>query len=176
MSASTRSARSLRGVAALLAIVLVPKVAQAETKQTPQALRASFSALMDSYQQVYEQEGDVRGVLMVDQARFALARVDDDKLSRMIAKGNLPDFAPATSAMKRLGKSSQKLLARSAELTAATAPAAAAAAFPSSPSVIDACVNTPHGDQITYDALIAFQVTSGILAAANYVCVESDLG
>jgi hypothetical protein len=48
--------------------------------------------------------------------------------------------------------------------------------FPGAPSVIDDCNNTPHDDQITYDALIAFQVTSGILAAAAWVCNEDILG
>jgi hypothetical protein len=170
MSVFFRSNCLLFGAAALLVSALSAPSADAAPKQSSAALRASFIALMDTYQQVYQQEGDLRGMLMVDQAKAALSRVDDEALARILARATLPDFAPATSAMERLRKSSQRAMVKSALITAA------GTSFPSSPSVIDACVNTPHGDQITYDALIAYQVTSGILAAANYVCNETVLG
>jgi len=94
--------------------------------------------------------------------------VKNEELARVFSRSGPPDMAPATAAMQRLAALSYQ--------SVQSKPMLKSLPFPGAPNVIDACNNTPHGDQITYDALIAFQVTSGTLAAAAWACNQDILG
>jgi len=50
------------------------------------------------------------------------------------------------------------------------------AGLPNASSILGACDSNPHDSQSVYDALIAAQVTSSVLAAATFVCTEDILG
>jgi hypothetical protein len=139
--------------------------------QSSQSFRTSFGQLLDSYDQVFRLSGNVVGQQSVAQARAAMLSVSDAEFARTFALSGTPDVSPAVSAIQRIATMSQRNKAIQS-VTIQTEP------FPSAPAVIDSCSpsNTPHSDQSTYDALIAFQVTSGILAAAAWVCNEDILG
>ena len=146
-------------------------VAQQATAQAPgsvQEFRGAFGALIDGYEQVFRQEGDLRGVDWTGKARAALLVVPDAELSRVFSASGFPDVSAGRTAIQRLADNSHKSLKSAQRLKSLP--------FPGAPSVISACNDTPHGDQITYDALIAFQVTSGILSAAAWGCNEDIAG
>ena len=169
MSEFFRSFRNVAGILALAGSVLTAQTSLAQAPQTVQSLRSSFSALLDGYDQVYRQEGDFRGVQSVAKAKAAMLNVQDADLARIFAKTAVPDMSSAVSAIQRLTVNSQRELLIASERQKSLP-------FPGTPSVISACNSTPHGDQITYDALIAFQVTSGLLSAATFVCTQDILG
>ena len=98
-----------------------------------------------------------------------MSSVPDSELALIVGKSDLPDISSAVSALQRITLNSQRELRITSEMQKSLP-------FPGTPSVIQACIDTPHGDQITYDALIAFQVTSGILSAATFVCTQDILG
>ena len=140
----------------------------AASLQSAQAFRNAYNGLLDQYDQVYGQERDARGQAMVAKAKAAMQLVKNEDLAKVFSRSAPPDMAAATAAMQRLAALSHQEVQ--------SKPLLKSLPFPSQPTVIDACNNTPHGDQITYDALIAFQVTSGVLAAAARVCNEDILG
>ncbi|MGE5168961.1 MAG: hypothetical protein ACM3JC_01175 [Rudaea sp.] len=166
--------RPLRGARRLAPIVLsavfatAAPLSAAQTPDSIESFRNSYQALMDSYDRVFQQEGDAHGQEMVAKAKAAMQSVKDADLVRVFSRTGAPDVGPALAAMQRLAALSRQSMQSKGQLKSLP--------LPSSPTVIDACNNTPHGDQITYDALIAYQVTSGILAAAAWVCNEDILG
>jgi hypothetical protein len=168
MESTLHPLRKMAGILACAGAALISQPSAAQAPQSIQSFRSSYNALMDSFDQVFRQEGDARGQQMVEKARSAMQSVRDHELARIFAKSGAPDVAPAVESMRRSAELSQQAIKlRGAQKSLP---------FPGAPTVIDACNNTPHGDQITYDALIAYQVTSGILAAAAWVCNEDILG
>lgn len=164
-----RNASRIVGLAICFGALLFAHLAVAQTPQSVQSFRTSYAALMDSYDQIFTQEGNVKGQQMVERARTAIQSVSDAALVRAFSRSGMPDLKFALAATQRIAASSQ---------SQRSAPSATVKSLPlpGAGTVIDDCNNTPHGDQITYDALIAFQVTSGILAAAAWVCNEDILG
>ena len=163
-----QSVRKAAGILALAGTVLSAQTSVAQTSQSVQAMRSSYSALLDGYDQVFQQEGNARGLRSVLKARAAMSSLPDRDISAVFARSSLPDMGSATAAIQRLAISSQKNLQ--------SIDARKSAGFPNSPSLISACSSVSYGDQSVYDALIAFQVTSAILSAATFACVETILG
>jgi hypothetical protein len=167
MHDSFRNTCKMFGILTCFGAILLAHQTMAQTPQSVQSFRSAYGALMDGYDQVFRQEGDARGQAMVAKAKSAMLMVKDADLARVLSKSGMPDVAPALAAIQRVSALSQQALSRK---TIQSLP------FPGAPTVIQACIDTPHGDQITYDALIAFQVTSGILSAAQFVCTEVVFG
>ena len=187
------------GLAAWALLLAQPAVAQRvvvqqATANNPQSLQAAqsfrdnFSALLDNYNAVFKLQGNTRRQEQVAQAQAAMQKVSPADLAYVFSRGSLPDLAPAVSAMQRVAAA--QLAANNTTRTSSTALSLAPGAQPGTKSVssvpfpdpstpvIDDCSesNTPHGSQLTYDALIAAQETSSILAAAAWVCDETILG
>ncbi len=163
-----RSTRNLVKFLVVVSTVFVAQFAQAQTPQSVQSFRGSFSVLMDNFEQVFRQEGNMRGLDQVARARVAMMNVQDQDLARIVARPDIPDLAPALSAMQRLNENSQRQMRSLGVLKSAGLPGAG--------SIIGSCVSTTHDDQSTYDALIAYNVTSAILSAATFVCTQDILG
>lgn len=168
MSEFFQSVRKVAGILALAGTVLTAQTSVAQTSQSVDSMRRSYSVLLDGYDQVFRQEGNARGLRSVLKARAAMSNLPDRDIATVFAKSSLPDMASATAAIQRLAANSQKNL-QSIE-------ALKSAGFPNSSSLISACSSVSYGDQSVYDALIAFQVTSAILSAATFACVETILG
>jgi hypothetical protein len=147
---------------------LVAQQTMAQGVAAAQAFRSSYEALLESYDRIFQAEHNLRGQQMVARAKAAMAGVTDDELANVFSQAAPPDLTPAVAAMQHLAAQSQSAL--QSRVTPKSLP------LPGAPAVIDDCNNTVHDDQSTYDALIAFQVTSGILAAAAWVCNEDILG
>ncbi len=187
------------GLAAWALLLAQPAVAQRvvvqqATANNPQSLQAAqsfrdnFSALLDNYNAVFKLQGNTLRQEQVAQAQAAMQKVSPADLAYVFSRGSLPDLAPAVSAMQRVAAAqlAANNTAHTSSTTLSLAPGAqpgtksvSSVPFPDpSTSVIDDCSesNTPHGAQLTYDALISAQETSSILAAAAWVCNEDILG
>ena len=168
MSKFFQSVRKVASIVALAGAVLAAQTSVAQPAQSVGSMRSSYSALLDGYDQVFRQEGNARGLRSVLKARAAMSNLPDRDIATVFARSSLPDMTSATVAIQRLAATSQKNI-QSIE-------ALKSAGFPSAPSLISACSSVSYGDQSVYDALIAFQVTSAILSAATFACVETILG
>jgi|SRR5882672_3161146 len=157
--------RSLSLLAVAGAMAFAPPVFS-QTPDAIQGFRSSYAAMIDSFDQIFRQQGNRKGMNLVSQARATMGMISDAQFARVFTKSGVPDLAEASAAMQ----GAAAIVQRSAKPQMKSLP------FPSADSVIDACVNTPHDDQLTYDALIASQVTSSILSAAAWVCNEDILG
>src|SRR4051812_6717393 len=79
-----------------------------ERSQAPQSIRISFAALMDSYEQVFKQEGNARGQQAVANARAAMQKVNDDDLAHVLSKAGALDMTSAVAAIQRVAASDQQ--------------------------------------------------------------------
>jgi len=126
-----------------------------------QAFRADYGVVLDGLERALVENGNTRGVSLIQQSRASLNRASDDTIARVFKEG-IPDISGSVMELQRLSTLA-KVRPKSA-------------GFPVASAIISACDSNPHDSQSVYDTLIAAQVTSGILAAANYVCTEDILG
>jgi len=124
-----------------------------------QTLRADYGAVLDSLETSLVQNGNTRGLKLLQQSRFSLNTVSDANFARLF-EGGLPEL---TSTVGDLKQYSMKARAKSAGLPAAS-------------GIHSACSSNPYDAESVYASLIASQVTSSILAAATFVCTQDVLG
>ena len=128
---------------------------------TVQSFRADYGTVLDGLEKSLVENGNTRGVALIQQSRASLARASDASLASIFREG-VPDISAAVKEMQRLSTMA-KARPKSAGL-------------PSASSILGACDSNPHDSQSVYDALIAAQVTSSVLAAATFVCTQDVLG
>ena len=126
-----------------------------------QTFRANYGVVLDGLERALVENGNTRGVSLIQQSRASLNRAPDDAIARVFQAG-IPDISSSVHELQRLST-----LAKARPKSAG---------FPSASPIIGACNSNPHDSQSVYDTLVAAQVTSSILAAANYVCTEDILG
>ena len=123
-----------------------------------QSLRADYGVVLDNLEAGLGQNGNVRSLKLLRQSRSALNTVSDETFGRAFV-GGLPDLSGSVSELKQVS-----LKARMK-----------AAGLPSAGAIHSACTTDYDADSV-YASLIAAQVTSSILAAATFACVETILG
>lgn len=128
--------------------------------------RGDFDRLLDHYEAVFAKLGDARGLKLTADARQSLRAVSDEQLGRVFGRMRAPDLALALQAAERLESATP-------ERGAAASQGPRTPGFPQAPEVIAACDDIVHDSQFTFGALVAFQVVRTILAAAEFVCLET---
>ena len=108
MSEFFQSVCKFAGILALAGTVLTAQTSVAQSSQSVESMRSSYSALLDGYDQVFRQEGNARGLRSVLKARSAMSSLPDRDIATVFAKSSLPDMASATAAIQRLAATSQK--------------------------------------------------------------------
>jgi hypothetical protein len=141
--------------------LLTAGVAAHAANPEAQAFRANYGVVLDGLQQSLTENGNARGLALLKSSRNSLNGVNDETLARLFHQG-IPDLSSSVQELQRLSTLS-KSRAKSAGL-------------PSASAIIGACDSNPHDSQSVYDAIIASQVTSSVLAAATFVCNEDVLG
>ena len=134
------------------------------TPKDVQYFRNNFNLMLDSYEAVFQQMNNTRGLELVNKARLGMQSATDQQIADLYAKRGVPDLSEAARAAEGLFS----LLG-----VAQAAPAAAPmGALPNAPPILSDCNNIAHTPSFTLGALIAFQVARGILAAAQFACEE----
>jgi len=125
--------------------------------------RAQFDTMMANYERMATQQGNLKTLEQASEARLALNRVTDQQLAIVYARIGFPSLAGAVIA-------SELLASRPAKESAKSSP------FPGAAAVISNCNSVDSSPGTRYAELIAKEVTSGILAAATFVCTQDILG
>jgi hypothetical protein len=155
-----KKAFRVQSIAALCGLVSAAAIAATPNPQA-QAFRADYGTVLDTLEQSLVQNGNTRGVTLIQRSRASLKRATDDTLAHIFQQG-IPDIS--ASAMQ-LQSAATRSVARPKS-----------AGLPSASAIIGACDSNPHDAQSVYDSLIAAQVTSSVLSAATFVCTEDILG
>ena len=151
----------LQSMVALSSVLFSAAAFAAGPNPQVQAFRANYGALLDGLERSLVENGNTRGIALIQQSRASLNRATDATLASVFREG-VPDISAPVSELQRRATFA-KVRPKSAGL-------------PSASPIISACDSNPHDAQSVYDALIAAQVTSGVLAAATFVCTEDVLG
>lgn len=150
----------MKVIGAIGALAATTAIAATPNPQA-QAFRADYGTVLDTLEQSLAQNGNTRGLTLIQRSRASLQRTSDETLARIFQQG-IPDIS--ASAMQ-LQSAATRSMARPKS-----------AGLPSASAIISACDSNPHDAQSVYDSLIAAQVTSSVLAAATFVCTEDILG
>jgi hypothetical protein len=155
-----KKALRLQSIIALGGFISAAAIAATPNPQA-QAFRANYGIVLEGLEQSLVQNGNTRGLALLRQSRASLNTVSDESLAHIFRQG-IPDISAAAMELQSMATRA-KARPKSAGL-------------PSASPIISACDSNPHDSQTVYDTLIAAQVTSGILAAATFVCTEDILG
>jgi hypothetical protein len=150
----------MRSLVALGALCSATAIAATANPQA-QAFRADYGTVLDTLEQSLVQNGNTRGVTLIQRSRASLNRASDETLARIFQQG-IPDISASAMELQSAGT---RITARPKS-----------AGLPNASAIIGACDGNPHDAQSVYDSLIAAQVTSSILSAATFVCTEDILG
>ena len=146
---------------AALATLLATTAFAATPNPQAQAFRADYGTVLDTLAQSLSQNGNTRGLALIQRSRASLQRTSEETLARIFQQG-IPDISASAMQLQSMA-------------TRATA-RPKSAGLPAASGILGACDSNPHDPQSVYDSLIAAQVTSSVLAAATFVCTEDILG
>ena len=133
-----------------------------EARETAQ-FRAQFDTMMANFERVATKQGNLKMLEQASEARLAMNRVSQQQLTIVYARIGYPNLAAAVLASELIASSPVKEQAKSAGLPAAAA-------------VVSQCNSVDYSASRRYSELIAKEVTSGLLAAATFVCTQDVLG
>lgn len=162
----------LLGVALLVAAPVSAQNARSITMDTPitsqearvtSQFRAQFDAMMANYERMATRQGNLSILEKASEARLAMNRVTEQQLAIVHSRTGYPDLASAVIVSELLASRPVKEHAKSLPLPGAAA-------------VVSQCNSVDSSPGTRYAELIAKEVTSSILAAATFACVETILG
>ena len=144
------------------AITLATQLTTQEAGETAQ-FRAQFDTMMANYERMATKQNNLKTLEQASEARLAMSRVTEQQLAILYARTGFPNLAAAVIA-------SELLASRPAKEQVKSSP------FPSAAAVVSQCNAVDSSPATRYAELIAKEVTSGILAAATFVCTQDILG
>ncbi len=144
------------------AITLATPLSAQEAGETAQ-FRAQFDTMMANYERMATTLGNLKTLEQASEARLAMSRVTDQQLAIIYARTGFPNLAGAVIASELLASRATKQQAKSLP-------------FPVAAAVVSQCNSVDSSPATRYAELIAKEVTSGILAAATFLCTQDILG
>ena len=143
-------------------ITLETALTTQEAGETAQ-FRAQFDTMMANYERLATKQGNLKMLEQASEARLAMNRVTQQQLAVVYARIGYPNLAAAVIASELIASSPVKEQAKSA-------------GFPGAAAVVSQCNSVDSSPATRYAELIAKEVTSGLLAAATFVCTQDVLG
>lgn len=144
------------------AITLDTPLTGREAGETAQ-FRAQFDTMMANFERVATKQSNLKMLEQATEARLAMTRVTQQQLAVVYARTGYPSLAAAVLASELIASSPVKEQAKSA-------------GFPGAAAVVSQCNSVDYSPSRRYSELIAKEVTSGLLAAATFVCTQDVLG
>ena len=143
-------------------ITLTTPLTAQEGRETAQ-FRAQFDTMMANYERMATKQGNLKTLEKASEARLAMSRVTEQQLAIIYARAGFPNLAGAVIASELLASRPMKEQAKSSP-------------FPGAAAVVSQCNSVDSSPGTRYAELIAKEVTSGLLAAATFVCTQDVLG
>lgn len=125
--------------------------------------RAQFDTMMANYERLATKQGNLKRLEQASEARLTMSRVTQQQLAIIYARAGYPNLASAVIASELLASRPMKEQTKSLP-------------FPGAAAVISNCDAVDSSPGTRYAELIAKEVTSGLLAAATFVCTQDILG
>lgn len=143
-------------------ITLTTALTAQEAGETAQ-FRAQFDTMMANYERMATKQGSLKTLEKASEARLAMSRVTEQQLAIIYARAGFPNLAGAVIASELVASRPMKEQLKSSP-------------FPGAAAVVSQCNSVDSSPATRYAELIAKEVTSGILAAATFVCTQDVLG
>ncbi len=143
-------------------ITLTTPITAPEALATAQ-FRAQFDAMMANYERMATKQGSLTTLEKASEARLAMSRVTQQQLAILYSRAGYPDLSSAVIVSELLASRPMKEQSKSLP-------------FPGAAAVDSHCNSVDSSPGTRYAELIAKEVTSSILAAATFACVETILG
>jgi hypothetical protein len=144
------------------ALTLATPLTAQEGRETAQ-FRAQFDTMMANYERMAAKQGSLATLEKASEARLAMGRVTEQQLAILHSRTGYPDLSSAVIVSEMLASRPMKEQAKSLP-------------FPGAAAVVSQCNSVDSSPGTRYAELIAKEVTSSILAAATFACVETILG
>ena len=162
----------LRWGVVLLCLVVAPRASSAQETGSVKALRAQYDALMANFERVADMRGDTAAAANTRKGREAMNAVTDEQLAELQRRIQGLDLSLAAMAGGAMAKQTSALVQARASVSIQPL----SAGWPEPVPEPGGCDGVDISPEARYTQLIAMEVTSSILAAANFVCIESILG
>ncbi len=166
------SAPQLACLGSLLACLALAAPVFAQSPETVHSFRSKYNLILDQYEVVLQRMGSAKGQKLVNDAKQSIQAVTDHQLTAVFAKSGVPDLSEAVKAVENLVSFSRKTKSARAD----GGPIPLSPEFPGAPPILADCNNIQHDPASTFAFLVAFQISRSVLAAAEFVCLQTVLG
>jgi hypothetical protein len=143
-------------------ITMTTPITAPEARATAQ-FRAQFDTMMANYERMATKQGNLTTLEKASEARLAMSKVTEQQLAILYSRTGYPDLSSAVIVSELLASRPMKEQSKSLP-------------FPGAAAIVSQCNSVDYSPGTRYAELIAKEVTSSILAAATFACVETILG